>query len=114
MAMKCYHKDTGFCKFGNSCRFAHPSMQVCGEISCGSRVCERRHPKPCRNYFLRNCCRFGKECKFSNSFDCEICDKMSHLVQKEVMAINENLKKKEETIERIANEFQNLKKKVKI
>ena len=53
MVVKCYFNDCGFCKYGLGCRFNH-SEQVCRDSACLNRNCYRRHPRPCRNFFLRN------------------------------------------------------------
>ena len=83
MVAKCYHNDCGFCKFGQRCRFHHPD-QVCRERACQNKSCQRRHPKPCRNFFLRKYCRFGNDCKFGHSFDCENCENLIYLIDEQI------------------------------
>ena len=56
-SFQCYHNNTGYCKFGNRCKFQHYyalcPKQVCREISC-----KFRHPKSCK--FAENCKFFKK------------------------------------------------------
>ena len=61
-SFQCYHNNTGYCKFGNRCKFQHYyalcPKQVCREISC-----KFRHPKSCKfeancKYFKRNLCAY--------------------------------------------------------
>ena len=108
MAVKCFHNDHGYCKFGKECRFSH-SMQVCRETSCEDRTCQKRHPRACRNFFLRKSCRFGMDCRYSHSFECEICENLTHLMKKEVRNNKECKIEKEEVIKRMAGEIQKLK-----
>ena len=108
MAMKCSHNNFGFCKFREECRYPHP-VEICRKTSCQRRDCQKRHPKPCRNYFLMKICRFGHKCKYAHFYDCEICENLSHLVQKEAKEYEENFKKKDKDIERMAQHIKSLK-----
>ena len=109
MAVKCVHNNYGFCKFGEDCRFGHPS-QVCRETSCQTRGCAKRHPRPCKNHFLKKHCKFGQDCKYDHIFDCEICENMKYLVEKEAKHNEESLRKKDDVIQKMMKEIQNLKK----
>jgi DNA repair exonuclease SbcCD ATPase subunit len=109
MRAKCFHNDFGYCKFSENCRFDHPA-QVCRERSCQNKTCPKRHPKPCRSYFLMKQCRFGNECKYEHTFDCEVCENLKYLINKESENIEEKMKKKDEAIAKMADEILNLKK----
>ena len=105
---KCFYNDFGFCKFGDQCRLDHP-IQVCRETSCRKRDCPKRHPKACRNFFLKNHCRFGNICKYDHFFDCKICANLKHVIELEAKNTNEKLDEKDEAIERLAKEIEHLK-----
>ena len=109
MAVKCSHNNFGFCKFGENCRFDHPT-QVCRKTSCQTRSCGKRHPKPCNNHFLKKHCRFGHGCKYDHVYDCEMCDNLVYLVEKEVKQGEESSKMKDELIAKMTKEIQDLKK----
>ena len=109
MAVKCFHNDFGFCKFGDECRLEH-SEQVCRETSCRRKYCSKRHPKACKNYFLKKHCRFGNICRYDHFFDCENCDNLLYIIKKETKDSEERLKKKDEAITRMAKEIKNLEK----
>ena len=52
---KCRHYNRGYCKYGNICKFSHPSS-ICDsylkEGICLATTCPKRHPKNCR-YWIR-------------------------------------------------------------
>ena len=109
MAVKCSFNNFGFCKFEEECRFEHP-IEVCRVTSCQTRNCLKRHPKACRNHFLKKHCRFGKNCKYDHFFDCESCENLKYMIQKEEQLADKRLKEKDEAIALMASEIQNLKK----
>ena len=53
--VQCKHNNTGFCKFGNQCKFQH-FYKICLQSVCRNPECKKRHPKMCR---------FGERCKFN-------------------------------------------------
>ena len=53
-SFQCYHNNTGYCKFGDQCRFQH-YYELCTKKICRERQCKFRHPKSCK---------FGGNCKF--------------------------------------------------
>ena len=108
MVAKCYHNDCGFCKFGQGCRFSHPD-QVCREKACQNRGCQRKHPKPCRNFFLRKYCRFGNNCKFEHSCDCQNCYNLIFLLDKQVKEDTAKIGENEKELAKMAKEISNLK-----
>ena len=61
----CRHFQTGFCKFGESCKKQHVK-ENCQTKTCLSKICKFRHPKPCK-YFMRNqSCKFGNSCAYEH------------------------------------------------
>ena len=50
---KCRYFNRGFCKFGKTCLFVHPST-ICDKLLngdvCKTRGCQHRHPKNCRHW----------------------------------------------------------------
>ena len=89
MAVKCLHNDFGFCKFGDNFRFDHRTL-VCRKTSCQTRACRKRHPKSCTNHFLKKQCRFGHSCKYDHFYNCEMCENLKCLVEKEVKESEES------------------------
>ena len=49
----------------DKCTYKHVS-EVCKTNDCKKVKCFRRHPKKCKFFFLKNSCKFGKECGFSH------------------------------------------------
>ena len=109
MNVKCYFQDSGYCKFGTNCNLLHPEV-ICRERNCRSKSCPKRHPKPCRNFFIRRYCRFGQSCKYDHIFDCEICDNLKYLVAKEIERAENAIEEKDDIIEKMRKERSNNKK----
>ena len=59
-SVQCFHNNTGYCKFGDKCRFQH-YYELCTKQICRDSQCKFRHPKSCK---------FGGKCKF---FQRKIC-----------------------------------------
>ena len=57
----CKFYNTGFCKFSGACRFRHAKENCSGE--CDKRICEKRHPKPCK---YGNGCKRGQTCCYNH------------------------------------------------
>ena len=53
--VQCIYNNTGFCKFGDQCKFQH-FYRICPENVCRNPKCKKRHPKRCK---------FGERCKFN-------------------------------------------------
>ena len=107
MVVKCYHHDSGFCKFQEKCSLIH-FEEVCRAPRCHNKRCQKRHPKPCRNFFLLNFCRFGQECKYDHYSSCEGCENLKSLIEK-----SEEAAKPIKSIENIKNELSEAKKVIK-
>ena len=111
MVGKCYHNDRGFCRYRGNCTFRHSEV-VCREPNCRNRSCWKRHPKPCRNFFLTHFCRFGHDCKYDHHFSCEDCGNLKYLVDKEIENSKEAIKV-DKLITKIKNELFEAKKEIK-
>ena len=98
MKAKCYFQDRGFCKYDLECRFQH-SYEVCQERNCRSKSCPKRHPRPCRKFFLKGYCRFGQLCRYSHNFDCEACENFKFLMKKEMKKVDVIVKEKDDLID---------------
>ena len=104
MRTKCYFQDVGFCKYNERCQFQH-SEGVCPESTCRSRSCSKRHPRPCRNFFIKRYCRFGQSCKYAHTFECEPCENLKFLIDKENKRVVSIVKEKDETIVKMENKI---------
>ena len=40
--------------------------EVCQNRECDYRVCNKRHPRPCRIFSINGFCRFGTSCRYSH------------------------------------------------
>ena len=61
----CKHFQTGFCKFGDHCRWRHEAG-VCKSLSCSTKTCKMRHPKICKFFALNQICKFGDSCCYTH------------------------------------------------
>ena len=64
----CKFQKFGFCKFGAKCFFRH-SKEVCQNVNCAIESCLKRHPNPCKFFFLTRKCKFKEDCSYSHQFD---------------------------------------------
>ena len=55
----CKHFQTGYCKFGRSCKKQHIS-ESCLKADCNSKACLQRHPKQCKFFSQSGFCKFGE------------------------------------------------------
>ena len=65
---KCRYYNRGFCKFGRSCKFHHPTV-VCDEYLqdgvCTQRRCPKRHPRHCRYWSTKpEGCTRNEKCQY--------------------------------------------------
>ena len=109
MDVKCSHQNTGFCKFDKRCRYKHPEV-ICQNRTCRERDCPKRHPKPCRNWFLRKYCKFGVDCMYDHYSDCESCGNLVYLINKETEKSGIQTKEKDDIIAKMAKEIDELRK----
>ena len=91
MAGKCSFQDSGYCKYKRKCNFKH-FEHVCKDPKCKNRDCNKRHPQPCKHFFLRKFCRFGSECMYDHNLCCEDCDNLTFLIKKETKKSEEATK----------------------
>ena len=110
--MKCYSNNGGCCKYKKFCKDEHPSKR-CQERNCQSTKCEKRHPKPCRNYFLRRFCRFGSDCSFSHDYDCEVCDNRRFIIEKQETKVSNTIKDLKSKLKTCEAENKELKREIK-
>ena len=61
----CNYNQFGFCKFGDKCRMPHVS-ELCNDLHCDKKLCEKRHPKECKYFSTYSTCKFGKHCAFKH------------------------------------------------
>ena len=92
----CRFQKFGFCKFGSKCYFRH-SEEICHNVDCGIKTCFKRHPSPCKFFFLTQKCKFKGNCSYSHQF------------QQEKESSNKVLEAKETEIEELKNEIDMLK-----
>ena len=92
----CRFQKFGFCKFGSKCYFRH-SEEICHNVDCGIKTCFKRHPSPCKFFFLTQKCKFKENCSYSHRF------------QQEKESSNKVLEAKETEIEELKNEIDMLK-----
>ena len=59
----CRHYQTGFCKFGESCRKQHVK-ESCQITKCNLKICTKRHPKVCKYFKQHQFCKFGDSCSY--------------------------------------------------
>ena len=52
--------ETGFCAYGNKCRFAHGKDELFGKII----LCKKYKQKDCMSFFNNNYCCYGSRCHF--------------------------------------------------
>ena len=111
---QCHHNNTGFCKFGNQCKYLH-FHTICLENICRNQKCPNRHPKTCR---------FGDNCKFNARNACvyrhnkikDIESMETKNLIKQIKALEDDLKDLQAKIFKLKNEhdiiINNLTKKV--
>ena len=90
----CHHNNTGYCKFGDKCKFQH-FYELCQKQVCREKSCSYRHPKSCK---------FGKNCKFFKRKVCvykhiERNDDTSKDINKEIKDLEIDVKKLKGDIE---------------
>ena len=62
----CKHFQTGYCKFGRSCKKQHVS-ESCLKADCNSKACLQRHPKQCKFFSQSGFCKFGDSCSYKHT-----------------------------------------------
>ncbi|KAL8167775.1 hypothetical protein V2J09_009274 [Rumex salicifolius] len=67
-----YYMRTGFCGFGNGCRYNHPLDRAAATMAMrlsGEEYPERPSEPPCQYYLRTGTCKFGATCKFHHPRD---------------------------------------------
>ena len=62
---KCRFFNTGYCKYKQKCRFAHPK-EDCKDSNCEGKECPYRHPKGCKWMERTGGCRREHFCDYSH------------------------------------------------
>ena len=68
MAVICKINKFSHCRFGKFCNFKHEN-EKCKVENCNAKVCDLRHPPPCRNILQRKPCPFGDLCSFEHNLE---------------------------------------------
>ena len=79
----CRHYQTGFCKFGESCRKQHVK-EICQMNNCNLKICTQRHPKVCKYFKHHQLCKFGDSCCYRH----DIVELRGGLLEKQLEALN--------------------------
>ncbi len=78
----CLFDKFSFCKNGVRCTRIH-LKEVCQIRECDYKICNKRHPKPCRIFRLNGFCRFGANCKYSHKLPQEIYEQNKKIISLE-------------------------------
>ena len=65
MSDVCMFDKYGFCKWEGSCKKIH-LKEKCLLEDCESRICQKRHPRPCKFFSEKGNCKFNEKCKFDH------------------------------------------------
>ena len=84
----CRHYQTGFCKFGESCRKQHVK-EICQMNNCNLKICTQRHPKVCKYFKHHQLCKFGDSCCYRH----DIVEPRGCLLEKQLEALNATVAK---------------------
>ena len=99
--LKCKFHNTGYCKFGETCRKRHYS-KVCHQFRC-KEDCPARHPKLCK---MEINCRFFKKgiCAYKHivpaNYDKNHNDEIDHL-KRDILHLTKELNFKQEQFDKI-------------
>ena len=113
--VQCIHNNTGFCKFGDQCKFKH-FYRICHKNICRNPNCKKRHPK---------ICRFGARCKFNSRNACaykhanenyektflskiRVLKEENKVLENNISDLKNNLKLKEKEHEETTNKIKEL------
>ena len=66
----CMYNKYGFCKFRDTCKRKHYE-EHCEDSSgcCGPKMCQKRHPRPCKRYNTEKGCKFGGVCAYQHKIE---------------------------------------------
>ena len=107
----CRFQDKGYCKFEEKCRFRHAQI-ICQQ--CSQIQCLKRHPTPCKFYFLKQNCKFKDKYMFSHE-NLNEKEEIKH-IKEEIEAIKQKNKELENNIanlEQINKELEDSNKELK-
>ena len=113
----CLYDKFSFCKNGVKCMKVH-LKEVCQNRECDYRMCNKRHPRPCRIFRMYGFCRFGTSCRYSHRLPKEVeeqnqkiesIEKINAKLSKQIDDQNEEIKKlKSKLLEIESRELKNL------
>ena len=99
----CRHYQTGFCKFGKSCRKQHVK-EICQMNNCNLKICTQRHPKVCKYFKHRQHCKFGDSCCYRhNIVDPSLLEKQIEALKATVNKMRTVIHDLEEKVARLEN-----------
>ena len=84
----CRFQNKGYCKYEEKCCFRHPQIVCQDGQQCSQKQCFKRHPTPCKFYFLKKNCKFKEKCMFSHN-DLNEKEELKQL-KEEIEAIKQN------------------------
>ena len=63
----CMYNKYGFCKLRDTCERKHYEEQCEDSSGCmGPKLCQKRHPWPCKRYNTKKGCKFGDVCAYQH------------------------------------------------
>ena len=113
----CTFYNSGYCRYKGDCKYNHPK-ENCQESYCKNKMCTKRHPKECR---YGHKCRRRSFCLYkhdnsstpsSNSKSPVVEETEVKKLKVEVEELKVENKEKLEGLKKLANEIENIKKKV--
>ena len=64
----CMYYKYEFCKFKDHCKRNHYKEKFKDSDKCkDDKVCQKKHPKPCKRYNSDKSCHFGSECAYHHT-----------------------------------------------
>ena len=95
----CKFNKFGHCRFGSTCHKQHV-IEKCDKKDCELRLCQLRHPAPCRYFSQYGRCKFGDFCSYDHiekETDTDCIDGMEAL-KKELGFFKNHIKDIENTL----------------
>ena len=102
----CKYHNTGFCKYGDKCKFFH-AKSGCDQRPCKLNTCKLRHPKLCK---YKESCKRQADCFYvhkktaAKNHDKKVMEENKEL-KSEVARINENLVEFAAKLEKLTESF---------
>ena len=98
----CRFYKYGYCRFQDMCRYQHVH-ELCEDLGCEIRLCQKRHPKTCIYFQELKRCKFGDSCQYNHAsrnvmVASQHQDELEALLS-EVKALQESIRKLEKVNE---------------